>query len=117
MMASRQAVIAAVLYLFVAYVYAAKQGSSAKHGSGGAGEGGSRGGGERDAGGAGEYVPGGGGDRSVTYDGRSLIVSGKRELLFSGSVHYPRSTPEVVPGLKFLDEILSFPFLGALGLN
>ena len=31
----------------------------------------------------------------VTYDGRSLIINGKRELLFSGSIHYPRSTPEV----------------------
>lgn len=32
---------------------------------------------------------------AVTYDGRSLIINGKRSLLFSGSVHYPRSTPEV----------------------
>lgn len=32
---------------------------------------------------------------SVTYDGRSLIINGKPELLFSGSIHYPRSTPEV----------------------
>ena len=34
--------------------------------------------------------------QGVTYDGRSLIVNGKRELLFSGSIHYPRSTPEVI---------------------
>ncbi|XP_015576407.2 beta-galactosidase 16 [Ricinus communis] len=34
-----------------------------------------------------------GGD--VTYDGRSLIVDGQRKLLFSGSIHYPRSTPEM----------------------
>jgi hypothetical protein len=33
--------------------------------------------------------------KGVTYDGRSLIINGKRELLFSGSIHYPRSTPEV----------------------
>lgn len=33
--------------------------------------------------------------RGVTYDETSLIINGKRELLFSGSVHYPRSTPEV----------------------
>jgi hypothetical protein len=33
--------------------------------------------------------------QGVTYDGRSLIINGKRELLFSGSIHYPRSTPEV----------------------
>ncbi|RWW02629.1 hypothetical protein GW17_00034272 [Ensete ventricosum] len=37
----------------------------------------------------------GGSVRGVTYDSRSLIINGKRELLFSGSVHYPRSTPEV----------------------
>ena len=34
-------------------------------------------------------------NKSVTYDARSLIIDGQRELLFSGSVHYPRSTPEV----------------------
>ncbi|XP_065867178.1 beta-galactosidase 13-like [Euphorbia lathyris] len=33
--------------------------------------------------------------RGVTYDGRSLIINGKRELLFSGSVHYTRSTPRM----------------------
>ena len=33
--------------------------------------------------------------KSVPYDARSLIIDGQRELLFSGSVHYPRSTPEV----------------------
>ncbi|XP_073027816.1 beta-galactosidase 13-like [Primulina eburnea] len=31
----------------------------------------------------------------VTYDGRSMIINGSRELLFSGSIHYPRSTPEM----------------------
>lgn len=35
-------------------------------------------------------------NKQVTYDGRSLMVNGKRELLFSGSIHYPRSTPEVM---------------------
>ncbi|XP_021829829.1 beta-galactosidase 6 [Prunus avium] len=34
-----------------------------------------------------------GGD--VTYDGRSLIINGERRILFSGSIHYPRSTPEM----------------------
>ncbi|GLT48990.1 hypothetical protein SLA2020_225770 [Shorea laevis] len=38
-----------------------------------------------------------GGD--VTYDGRSLIIDGRREILFSGSIHYPRSTPEMWPSL------------------
>ncbi|KAF8410413.1 hypothetical protein HHK36_002942 [Tetracentron sinense] len=33
--------------------------------------------------------------KGVTYDGRSLVVNGKRELLFSGSIHYPRSPPEM----------------------
>ncbi|KAK3194047.1 hypothetical protein Dsin_025357 [Dipteronia sinensis] len=32
--------------------------------------------------------------QGVTYDGRSLIVNGKRELIFSGAIHYPRSTPD-----------------------
>ena len=32
----------------------------------------------------------------VIYDGRSLIIDGKRQMLFSGSIHYPRSTPEVI---------------------
>ncbi|GMY12560.1 beta-galactosidase 6-like isoform X2 [Fagus crenata] len=31
----------------------------------------------------------------VTYDGRSLIIDGQRKMLFSGSIHYPRSTPEL----------------------
>ncbi|XP_062148076.1 beta-galactosidase 6 isoform X2 [Alnus glutinosa] len=38
-----------------------------------------------------------GGD--VTYDGRSLIIDGQRKILFSGSIHYPRSTPEMWPSL------------------
>jgi hypothetical protein len=33
--------------------------------------------------------------REVTYDGRSLILDGTRRMLFSGDIHYPRSTPEV----------------------
>ena len=41
------------------------------------------------------------GPQNVTYDGRSLFINGKRELLFSGSIHYARSTPEVPkPPLK-----------------
>ncbi|XP_042971023.1 beta-galactosidase 6-like [Carya illinoinensis] len=43
----------------------------------------------------GGHVEGG----EVTYDGRSLIIDGKRKLLFSGSIHYPRSTPEMWPSL------------------
>jgi Glycosyl hydrolases family 35 len=37
-----------------------------------------------------------GSSRSVTYDGRALIIDGMRRVLFSGSIHYPRSTPEVL---------------------
>ncbi|KAK3224359.1 hypothetical protein Dsin_011384 [Dipteronia sinensis] len=33
--------------------------------------------------------------KGVTYDGRSLIINGERELLFSGSIHYPRVPPEM----------------------
>ncbi|PRQ49521.1 putative beta-galactosidase [Rosa chinensis] len=36
---------------------------------------------------------------NVTYDGRSLIIDGQRKILFSGSIHYPRSTPEMWPSL------------------
>ncbi|KAG6390520.1 hypothetical protein SASPL_148258 [Salvia splendens] len=38
-------------------------------------------------------------DKVVTYDGRSMIINGSRELLFSGSIHYPRSTVEMWPEL------------------
>lgn len=34
---------------------------------------------------------------NVTYDHRALIIDGKRELLISGSVHYPRSSPGMWP--------------------
>ncbi|GAB4853176.1 hypothetical protein Ancab_017363 [Ancistrocladus abbreviatus] len=33
-------------------------------------------------------------EMSVTYDGRSLIINGKREIIFSGSIHYPRAPPD-----------------------
>lgn len=32
---------------------------------------------------------------TVTYDRKGLIINGQRRILFSGSIHYPRSTPEV----------------------
>uniref|UniRef100_A0A5B7B076 Beta-galactosidase n=1 Tax=Davidia involucrata TaxID=16924 RepID=A0A5B7B076_DAVIN len=37
--------------------------------------------------------------RTVTYDGRSLIVNGSRQLLFSGSIHYPRMPHEMWPDI------------------
>ncbi|KAL9233365.1 hypothetical protein vseg_008379 [Gypsophila vaccaria] len=40
-----------------------------------------------------------GNGEEVKYDGRSLIIGGQRRLLFSGSIHYPRSTPEMWPSL------------------
>ncbi|XP_057978440.1 beta-galactosidase 1 [Malania oleifera] len=36
---------------------------------------------------------------SVSYDSRALIVNGQRRILISGSIHYPRSTPEMWPDL------------------
>ncbi|XP_071723049.1 beta-galactosidase-like isoform X2 [Rutidosis leptorrhynchoides] len=36
---------------------------------------------------------------SVTYDHKSIIIDGKRKILISGSIHYPRSTPEMWPDL------------------
>ena len=35
----------------------------------------------------------------VTYDSRSIVVNGSRELLTSGTIHYPRSTPAMWPDL------------------
>ncbi|KAJ4714153.1 Beta-galactosidase [Melia azedarach] len=33
--------------------------------------------------------------KDVSYDARSLIIKGKRDLFFSGSIHYPRMPPEM----------------------
>ncbi|PWA50766.1 beta-galactosidase 14 [Artemisia annua] len=41
-----------------------------------------------------EYTPG-----PVTYNARSVIVNGNPILIFSGSIHYPRSTPEMWPDI------------------
>lgn len=32
---------------------------------------------------------------TVTYDKKAILINGQRRLLISGSIHYPRSTPEV----------------------
>lgn len=32
---------------------------------------------------------------SVSYDRKALVIDGQRRILFSGSIHYPRSTPDV----------------------
>ncbi|KAI5665465.1 hypothetical protein M9H77_15318 [Catharanthus roseus] len=36
---------------------------------------------------------------SVSYDSKSITVNGQRKILISGSIHYPRSTPEMWPDL------------------
>ncbi|KAH7834339.1 hypothetical protein Vadar_015024 [Vaccinium darrowii] len=36
---------------------------------------------------------------SVTYDRKALIINGQKRILFSGSIHYPRSTPQMWEGL------------------
>lgn len=47
---------------------------------------------------------------SVTYDSKALVIDGKRRILQSGSVHYPRSTPDVSGNRCFLS--LLFLFFG-----
>ncbi|KAF2318145.1 hypothetical protein GH714_001112 [Hevea brasiliensis] len=36
---------------------------------------------------------------TVTYDHKAIVINGQRRILISGSIHYPRSTPEMWPGL------------------
>ncbi|XP_020592351.1 beta-galactosidase 6 [Phalaenopsis equestris] len=36
---------------------------------------------------------------NVTYNRRALLIEGKPRVLISGSIHYPRSTPEMWPDL------------------
>ncbi|KAG8094569.1 hypothetical protein GUJ93_ZPchr0012g20170 [Zizania palustris] len=36
---------------------------------------------------------------AVSYDHKSLVINGQRRILMSGSIHYPRSTPEMWPDL------------------
>ncbi|GAB2268414.1 hypothetical protein Dimus_003376 [Dionaea muscipula] len=36
---------------------------------------------------------------SVWYDRKAIIINGQRRILLSGSIHYPRSTPEMWPSL------------------
>ncbi|KAK8941768.1 Beta-galactosidase 2 [Platanthera guangdongensis] len=36
---------------------------------------------------------------SVAYDHKAIIINGQRRLLISGSIHYPRSTPQMWPDL------------------
>ncbi|KAI3775581.1 hypothetical protein L1987_50160 [Smallanthus sonchifolius] len=36
----------------------------------------------------------------LSYDDKAIIINGRRRILMSGSIHYPRSTPEMWPDLK-----------------
>ncbi|KAG7023656.1 hypothetical protein SDJN02_14682 [Cucurbita argyrosperma subsp. argyrosperma] len=36
---------------------------------------------------------------SVSYDHKAIIIDGRRRILISGSIHYPRSTPQMWPDL------------------
>ncbi|MBA0855449.1 hypothetical protein Goshw_014181 [Gossypium schwendimanii] len=36
---------------------------------------------------------------NVTYDRKAIAIDGQKRILFSGSIHYPRSTPEMWEGL------------------
>ncbi|XP_071686020.1 beta-galactosidase-like [Rutidosis leptorrhynchoides] len=36
---------------------------------------------------------------SVSYDHKAISINGQRKILLSGSIHYPRSTPEMWPDL------------------
>lgn len=47
---------------------------------------------------------------SVSYDGRALRINGQRKIIISGSIHYPRSTPEVLFSCFFCFFIIFFLF-------
>ncbi|CAN0861470.1 Beta-galactosidase 3 [Linum grandiflorum] len=34
-------------------------------------------------------------EATVTYDRKAIVINGERRILFSGSIHYPRSTPDM----------------------
>lgn len=36
---------------------------------------------------------------NVSYDHRALLIGGKRRMLISAGIHYPRATPEVSSSL------------------
>ncbi|KAL8229591.1 hypothetical protein R6Q57_014491 [Mikania cordata] len=36
---------------------------------------------------------------TVTYDSKALVIDGRRRILQSGSIHYPRATPEMWPDI------------------
>lgn len=48
---------------------------------------------------------------NVSYDSRSLIIDGRRQLLISAAIHYPRSVPAVSLSLSLLLLILDIHLL------
>jgi hypothetical protein len=56
---------------------------------------------------------------AVTYDKKAVVINGERKILFSGSIHYPRSTPEVTAFLlpKAPSFLLTFPAEGSFLLG
>lgn len=50
-------------------------------------------------------------EASVSYDSKAIVINGQRRILVSGSIHYPRSTPEVMLQMCLLG---LFDFLGFL---
>ncbi|XP_058743535.1 beta-galactosidase 1-like [Vicia villosa] len=38
-------------------------------------------------------------EASVSYDSKAITINGQRRILLSGSIHYPRSTPQMWPDL------------------
>lgn len=49
----------------------------------------------------------------VDYDANAIIINGERRVLFSGAIHYPRSTPQVllIINLQFLKSLARSHFL------
>ena len=39
---------------------------------------------------------------SVSYDSKAITINGQRRILISGSIHYPRSSPEVFSLMCFV---------------
>ena len=46
---------------------------------------------------------------AVTYDKKAVMIDGQRRILFSGSIHYPRSTPDVTTFFKISSFCSSSP--------
>lgn len=46
---------------------------------------------------------------SVSYDNKAIKINGQRKILISGSIHYPRSTPEVFSLSMCLMGLFDFP--------